>query len=234
MLDAMRGYLHAANGLTELTRKRAQELAQGLLAAGGPTSTVAVATQVSAAAEELINAAKANRAAVREMVRGEVEVAVARLGLVPAAELARAHQKIATLEARVADLVRGGAGAASGGPARARTTRPASESGLGRPASSRPNRAAVKRAAVSAADNAAAEPVASARPVASRATAKKTAAKKTAAKKTATKKTTATKRAAKKVPAKKVPAKKAAAKQTAKRTQARRAPGPGRGAESGS
>ena len=68
MREAMRGYLHAASGLTELTRKRAQELALSLLsssgAAGAAGGGAAVAHQVSSLAEELVCAAKSNRAAM--------------------------------------------------------------------------------------------------------------------------------------------------------------------------
>ena len=192
MLDAMRGYLHAASGLTELTRKRAQELAQSLLAASGSSSTGAVAAQVSSVAEELVNAAKSNRAAVREMVRGEVEVAVARLGLVPATELDRAHRKIATLEATVAELARASAGTVRGGKA-VSPTAAGKPQRASTPAGGRPSRAAVKRAATQAAG------ASSPQPTVAEAAAKKTAAKKTApepGKKTAAKKTPAKKTAA--------------------------------------
>src|SRR5689334_13924372 len=115
MREAMRGYLHAASGLTELTRKRAQELALSLLsssgAAGAAGGGAAVAHQVSSLAEELVSAARSNRSAVQEMIRGEVEIAVGRLGLVPASELAAARKQIAALESAVAELRRGGGGA---------------------------------------------------------------------------------------------------------------------------
>ena len=62
MREAMRGYLQAASGLTELTRKRAQELAMSVLSSGGAAnaagSGAAVAHQVSSLAEDLLNAAK--------------------------------------------------------------------------------------------------------------------------------------------------------------------------------
>jgi ribosomal protein L17 len=195
MLDGMRGYLHAATGLTELTRKRAQELAQSLLSASGSSSTGAVAAQVSSVAEELINAAKSNRAAVREMVRGEVEVAVARLGLVPATELAKAHRKIAKLEATVAELAREG-----GGARRERTSARSSEARAtaSKAPGSRPKRSAVKQAAQQAAPRAASTSAAAEPPV-KQATAKKATAKQATAKKATAKKATAKKATAKKV-----------------------------------
>ena len=134
MLDAMRGYLHAASGLTELTaqagsgvgRSRCSQLA-------ARPRRCRHRPGLDPVAEELINVAKSNRDAIREMVRGEVEVAIARLGLVPASELVAAHRKIAELEATVAELKPGGAGRSA---AKAST--------------SRPKRSTVKRAAASA------------------------------------------------------------------------------------
>jgi hypothetical protein len=221
MLDAMRGYLHAASGLTELTRKRAQELAQSLISAGGSTAGAGVAAQVSSVAEELISAAKSNRAAVRDMVRGEVEVAVGHLGLVPATELDRAYRKIAKLEATVAELARGAAtgGAAaessgrSGSPVRPRSTAAPTAT------SARPKRAAVKKAAATRSD--VETPAKKAGPTT--AVARKGVAKKAAPKKAVAKKAT-----------KKAAVKKTAAKKATKSARARSASATSSGAESGS
>lgn len=186
MRDAMRGYLNAASGLTELTRKRAQDLAQSLLASTGTASGGSVAHQVGALAEELVSAARANRESVREMIRGEVEIAVGRLGLVPASELAAARKKIAALESAVADLKRGG------GPSTPRTAS----------ARTRPPRAAVKKAATKASTSAATKGTATA-------PAKKAATKKAATTKAATNKAATNKAATNKAATKKAPAKKA-------------------------
>src|SRR5206468_2117118 len=87
---------------------------------------------------ELVSAAKSNRAAALEMIRGEVEIAVGRLGLVPAADLAAARAQIASLEQAVAELRHGPARtAAAASPRLARTK-------------TRPPRAALKRAAAKA------------------------------------------------------------------------------------
>jgi polyhydroxyalkanoate synthesis regulator phasin len=191
MRDAMRGYLNAASGLTELTRKRAQELAQSLLSATGAAGGGgAVAHQVSTLAEELVSAARSNRHAVQEMIRGEVEMAVGRLGLVPASELAAARKQIAQLESAVAELRRststgGGATAGSGtagsGTAGAGATR------------SRPPRAAVKKAATKqAATSAATKKAATNKAATKKAATNKAATNKAATKKTAAKKATTT------------------------------------------
>jgi polyhydroxyalkanoate synthesis regulator phasin len=189
VLDAVRGYLHAASGLTELTRKRAQELAQSLIASGSAgLGGGAVVGQVSAVADELLSTARSNRAAVREMVRGEVEVAIGRLGLVPATELATAHQQIAALEAAVAEL------------------RQASPRTAAKPDAEPRARVRVKRAAITRDP-----PRASAAPIAAPAS----PAQKPAAKKAPVKKATTKKAAAKKAPVKKATTKKATTKKAA-------------------
>jgi polyhydroxyalkanoate synthesis regulator phasin len=176
MLDAVRGYLNAASGLTEMTRKRAQDTAHSLLGAGGEQTT-AVTAQVSSLADDLIAIAKSNRAAVREMVRAEVEVVVARLGLVPASELASAQLKIARLEATVAELAGDSAAARTGKRAGGRT--PSAPR-----AGARPKRSAVRAAAGTASTSAPASP-------ATKAPGKKASAKKASAKKAGTKKASA-------------------------------------------
>jgi hypothetical protein len=197
MLEGMRGYLQAAGGLTELTRKRAQELAQAVLVSTGSGSAAAMTAQVSSVAEELLGAVMANRTAVREIARAEVEAAVGRLGLVPASELSAAERTISRLQARVTELEGPDGGSGSAAAAGTSTT-------TGRPA-----RSAVRRAA---AGSTASSPRTTKTATAKKATAKKATAKKTTAKKATAKKTTAKKATAKKATAKKATAKKTTAK----------------------
>jgi polyhydroxyalkanoate synthesis regulator phasin len=200
MRDAVRGYMNAASGLTELTRKRAQDLAQSLLAstgaAGGGGS---VAHQVGTLAEELVSAARSNREAVREMIRGEVEMAVGRLGLVPASELAAARKQIVALESAVAELTRG-----RGTAARA-TTRV------------RPPRAALKKqvAPKAPATKAAVQKLPAKKAVVPNAPAKKAVVPRAAVKKAAVKKAAVKKAPAQTATMKKAPVKKTALKKTA-------------------
>lgn len=185
MRDAMRGYLNAASGITELTAKRAQELAQSLLSATGTTAGAGVAHQVTTLAEELVSAARSNRRAVREMVRGEVETAVARLGLVPASELATARKQIAELESAVAELRRGGP---------ASSTRGDAPSGR---RSARPSRSAVKAASRQATSTkSATAKSATAKAATTKAATTKAATTKATTKKAATKKAATTKASA--------------------------------------
>lgn len=103
--ESVRGYVQLASGLGELTRARAREAAQGLLSMSGVgISTGKVAGQVGALAEELFAAATTNRENVTALVRSEVDAAVTRLGLVPAAKLKQSQAEAARLRAEIAGL----------------------------------------------------------------------------------------------------------------------------------
>ena len=103
--ESVRGYVQLASGLGELTRARALEAAQGLLALPSMAGTTGkVAGQVGALAEEILAAAFANRENLTALIRGEVDVAVSRLGLVPAADLDGARDEVARLRAEVSRL----------------------------------------------------------------------------------------------------------------------------------
>jgi hypothetical protein len=105
--ESVRAYIQLASGLSDLTRARAMETAQGLLsmpAAGLATSTK-MATQASALADELLAAAVANRSNLTALVRTEVDAAImARLGLVPVQKFEEAQAEAAELRREVATL----------------------------------------------------------------------------------------------------------------------------------
>jgi hypothetical protein len=210
--EAVRGYLQLASGLGELTKARALEAAQGLLALPGADEVGKRAKQVSMLADQLLEAAKANRAGLIELVRAEVDSALGRSDLARRADLEAARATIVGL-AREVDELRASLTAAA-----ARTPLGALP-GLGAAAVGSVSR---QRATGTAAEGAAAStsaPSASAK----KTTARKSAARKAAAKKTAAKKTAAKKTAAK-TAGKKTTAKKAAAKKTATtRTATRKA-----------
>jgi hypothetical protein len=111
--ESVRGYVELATGLGDLTRARAKEAAHGLRtlpAAGLATGSKvvvhagAVAAEAGALADEVLSVAAANRSDLRALVRSEVEIAVTRLGLVPAQKLAEAQVEAASLRAEVARL----------------------------------------------------------------------------------------------------------------------------------
>ena len=82
VFESVRGYVQLASGLSELTRARATEAAQGLLSLQG----AGIATGSKA------------------LVRSEVDVAVTRMGLVAAEKLAASQAEAARLRAEVAAL----------------------------------------------------------------------------------------------------------------------------------
>jgi polyhydroxyalkanoate synthesis regulator phasin len=103
--ESVRGYFQLASGLGELTRARATEAAQGmLLLPGVGVATGKLAVQVSALADELLVAARTNREHLTTLVRGEVEAAVARLGLGTAEKLDESRAEVSRLRAEVASL----------------------------------------------------------------------------------------------------------------------------------
>jgi polyhydroxyalkanoate synthesis regulator phasin len=106
-MDALRGYAQAVAGLTELTRQRARELAQAVLASSqaavSPSAGV-VPSQVSQLAEDMIATARSNRTLLLDVVRTEVERSVNALGLAGPAEVKRMQQRVAALERRVEEL----------------------------------------------------------------------------------------------------------------------------------
>ncbi|MFE1167932.1 membrane fusogenic activity family protein [Nocardiopsis sp. NPDC058789] len=111
VVDAVRTYLDAANGLTELSRKQAVAAAKTLLRANGATPTVVVpegeapprvGQSIQTLAGELIETSQANRAAVAELVRSEVRGALEQMDMVPRAEYERMVRRVAELERRMA------------------------------------------------------------------------------------------------------------------------------------
>ena len=171
VFESVRGYVQLASGLSELTRARATEAAQGLLSlqGSGLATGSKLAVQVSALAEELLAAATTNRHNLTALVRSEVDAAVTSLGLVSAEKLAESQAETARLRAEVAEL---------------------------RSASSRSTVAKKTAAKKTAAKKTVAKKTAAKKTAAKKTAAKKTAAKrtsaKTVAKKTSAKKTAAT------------------------------------------
>ena len=183
VFEVVRGYVQLASGLGELTRARATEVAQGLLAlpAAGVATGGQVAVQVGALAEELLAAAATNRQSLTALVRSEVDVAVSRLGLVPAEKLDESQAEAARLRAEVAQL----RSASSKAPASRTSAKKA-------PGKKAPGKTALRKgtAKKGTAKKVTAQKVTAAKATATKATATKaTATKATATKATATKAT---------------------------------------------
>jgi hypothetical protein len=106
VFESVRGYVELASGLSDLTRARAMEAAQGLLSlpATGVATGTKMAGQASALADELLAAATVNRTNLTALVRTEVDLAITALGLVSVRKLAEAEAEAQELRMEVARL----------------------------------------------------------------------------------------------------------------------------------
>jgi len=103
VMDALRGYVQLANGLTEVTKQRAQQAAKALIHQTGADSvTTNLTTRVSDLADEIVATSKSNRQLLQAIVANEVEGAVAKLGFVRVEEVAALARRVAALEAELA------------------------------------------------------------------------------------------------------------------------------------
>ncbi|WP_427890386.1 phasin family protein [Kribbella sp. GL6] len=100
VMDALRGYVQLANGLTEVTKQKAQSAAKALLQQTGADS---LTTRVSDLADEIVATSKSNRQLLQAIVANEVEGAVARLGFVRSEEVAALTRRVKALETELAD-----------------------------------------------------------------------------------------------------------------------------------
>jgi polyhydroxyalkanoate synthesis regulator phasin len=113
VLDALRGYVQLASGLTEVTRQKAQAAAKALLQQTGADSlTTGLTSRVSELTDEIVATSKSNRQLLQAIVANEVEGAVARLGFVRSEEVAALTRRVRALEGELAET-RGTAPAAA-------------------------------------------------------------------------------------------------------------------------
>lgn len=110
MSDAWRAYLEMALGLAEVPRKRAQKVAGELVNRGGAT-----AAQVQGLVEDLMNTGMANREALTNIVRYEVDRALGKVGLATADEVADLTTRVRELEKQLRDAEARAAGGPAGG-----------------------------------------------------------------------------------------------------------------------
>jgi polyhydroxyalkanoate synthesis regulator phasin len=98
MPDAWRAYLEMALGLTEASRKRAQKVAGELVNRGGAT-----AAQLQGLVDDLMSAGMANREALTNIVRLEVDRALGVVGLATAEEVTELTTRVHDLERQLRD-----------------------------------------------------------------------------------------------------------------------------------
>jgi polyhydroxyalkanoate synthesis regulator phasin len=99
VMDALRGYLQLASGVTEMSRQRATAMAKAML-----SSPEATRDQVSALANDLVETSKENRDAVASLVKYEVDRGLGRLGFANAEEVADLTGRVRSLESEVREL----------------------------------------------------------------------------------------------------------------------------------
>jgi hypothetical protein len=113
MLDALRGYVQLATGLTEVTVTKAREAASALLSQGVPQvadpdtavdAAKVAATQVQGLADGLLEASAQNREMLVGLVRTEVDRAAGRLGFVREEELAAVRRHVSRLESQLGEV----------------------------------------------------------------------------------------------------------------------------------
>ena len=119
MPDAWRAYLEMALGLTEAPRKKAQQVAGDLVNRGGAT-----AGQLQGLVEDLLSAGLANREALTNIVRYEVDKALGVVGPATAEEVSELTSRVRDLEKRLRDA-QARAAAAEAGPGGTRLDQPA-------------------------------------------------------------------------------------------------------------
>jgi polyhydroxyalkanoate synthesis regulator phasin len=105
VMDAVRGYVQLASGLTEVTKQKAQAAAKALLQ---QTGADALTSKVSDLADEIVATSKSNRQLLQAIVANEVEGAVARLGFVRSEEVAALTRRVKALETELAEAHAGG------------------------------------------------------------------------------------------------------------------------------
>jgi hypothetical protein len=130
VLDALRGYVQLATGLTEVTLAKAREAAAALLSQGldldgvpdvpGKDAAKVAATQVQGLADDLLMTSKQNRELLTGLVRAEVDRTAGRLGFVREEELAAVRRHVSRLESQLAEIrtqISGGATPPAAAPA---------------------------------------------------------------------------------------------------------------------
>lgn len=104
-LGPLKNYVELATGLTEVTANKAKDAAMALIAQGvslGSKQPADVAATVQQAADDLVALSKTNRDLLIDMIRGEVDKAVGRMGFVREDELAALRARLEKLEKQVA------------------------------------------------------------------------------------------------------------------------------------
>lgn len=110
MFDAVRGYVQMATGLTEITVRKALEVAESLLGPDDDTDgdaageSRAPSEQVQDLAADIVSRATADKEALVGLIRSEIDKAAGRLGFVREEELAAVRRHVVRLESQVVEV----------------------------------------------------------------------------------------------------------------------------------
>ena len=102
MLEALRGYVALAGGLTEVSRRKALDTARAVLSQAPGKDGAPAQRQVQQLADELLATARSNRELLQQLVRGEVQRAAHALGLVREAEFSALSARVERVERALA------------------------------------------------------------------------------------------------------------------------------------
>ena len=102
--ESVRSYVQLASGLGEMTKARAMDAAQGLLALPGADEVTRRAVQASTLADQLLEAARANRANLLALIQGEVESALKKADVARVADVDAARTALTAVTKEIADL----------------------------------------------------------------------------------------------------------------------------------
>lgn len=106
MLNDLRGYMQLANGLSDVTKAKAKEIAMELVSQGIALSTKApdIKGQVQELTDDLLSTSRNNREMLMGLVTSEVDRAVSRMGFVREDELAAVRRHVQRLEKEIAEV----------------------------------------------------------------------------------------------------------------------------------
>src|SRR5690349_11205416 len=102
--ESVRSYVQLASGLGEMTKARAMDAAQGLLALPGADEVTRRAVQASTLADQLLEAARANRANLLSLIQSEVESALKKADVARVADVDAARVALTTVTKEIAEL----------------------------------------------------------------------------------------------------------------------------------
>lgn len=100
VFDVLRGYLHVASGLSDVTKQRARDLAEAIVSQGMDVTSKSQ-EQVQSLTDEFVESSRTNRELLTGLIRTEVDRTVSRMGFVREDELAAVRQHVNRLEVQL-------------------------------------------------------------------------------------------------------------------------------------